>query len=1015
MSDAQAPLRDEFVDSLLSDFLDESAQLLDRLNENLLHLDEWVRSLEDPTAVTCDADLMNEMFRAAHSLKGLSAMLGLGEINDLTHKVENVFDAARNGDLCLTCDAVELLFQAYDCLVGLIECLKEPGHETVEYEPVVVAMRDLLQNAGADRHQTSQADAERALETELQAVAAGMADSDFGMHEAATPTQAPSTPEPPIDHFHGVQDESEVPAKYLSIFIDETEMALDHLTETLLNVEAAGGAATKETLLIISHRIKGSAAAVGLNRAAKLAHCMEDLLQQLRDTGAPLTREMTDTLLQSTDALRLYVEGIKSGNPRSDRFNALVHELVAARQSVGRPPVAAPSPGDTAKVTEPSTAVPATPALENDESNRAVQADQQQTSPQGDWQSELKSQMPEGTGGFVGRAHFEPNLPLVGLKASLVCEKLARLGELTLCDPPQQGIEELDGLEMMQFGLVADCDAATVEQALMIAGVARVELARCGEPSLQSPRRTPQSAPSPSAAAPTPQSTGTDTPAARDATARSTPPAAARTPDGAANRTADANRPAETLRVDIERLDQLMNLAGQLVINKARFAQIGEGLKSLSSTNRTSHVLGNLSGLLNRITETFDGSGDSRLLQAELENIARQARRAQADLELLRGEVDRTVQARVHINGLFEAVHQLDRIADGIQKSVMDTRMVPIGPLFGRFRRVVRDLTRSNGKDIQLVIRGEKTELDKRMIDELGDPLIHMVRNSADHGIELPHVREAAGKPARGTITLDAFHRGNNIIIEIVDDGKGIDADKILAKALEKNLVSPADAEKLTPHQIYQLIWEPGFSTAEQITEVSGRGMGMDIVRSKIEDINGTVELDSTPGQGTRFTIKLPLTLAILPSLMAEIDGDVFALPIESVIEIVRVDAADLCTLHGMQSARVRGRVISVVHLDEVLDWNGNLARTFDADAQDGATLVVIGDESREIGLAVDRLLGEEDVVIKSMAENYRNVTGIAGASILGDGRVSLILDIAALIELSSRHAAVDAACEEHL
>ena len=185
------------------------------------------------------------------------------------------------------------------------------------------------------------------------------------------------------------------------------------------------------------------------------------------------------------------------------------------------------------------------------------------------------------------------------------------------------------------------------------------------------------------------------------------------------------------------------------------------------------------------------------------------------------------------------------------------------------------------------MINGEKTELDKRMIDELGDPLIHMVRNSADHGIESPEVRDAAGKPAQGTVTLDAFHRGNSIVIQVPDDGKGLDADRILAKAIEKGLVTEADAERMTPQQIYQLIWEPGLSTAEKVTEVSGRGMGMDIVKSKIEELNGTVELDSEPGQGTTFTIKLPLTLAILPSLMVEIDGDVFAMPVESVVEIV--------------------------------------------------------------------------------------------------------------------------------
>ena len=379
------------------------------------------------------------------------------------------------------------------------------------------------------------------------------------------------------------------------------------------------------------------------------------------------------------------------------------------------------------------------------------------------------------------------------------------------------------------------------------------------------------------------------------------------------------------------------------------------------------------------------------------------ARRIHNELESVRRDVQSVVQARGSVNNLLEAIHQLDRIADGIQQNIMDTRMVPIGPLFTRFRRVIRDITRTNGKQIELVICGEKTELDKRMIDELGDPLIHMVRNSADHGIESPEVREAAGKPRCGTVKLDAFHRGNSIVIQVIDDGKGLDADRIRRKAVEKGLITEADADKMTRQQIFQLIWEPGLSTAEKVTEVSGRGMGMDIVKSKIEDLHGTVELDSQIGQGTTITIKLPLTLAILPSLMVDISGDAFAMPLEAVVEIVQVGPRDVQTVHGKWTARVRGRVVSLLRLAELFQWHAPGAAA--ESLQEGATLVIIGQEGRELGLVVDRVLGEEDVVIKSMAENYRNVQGIAGASILGDGRVSLILDIGALIEMAAKAA----------
>ena len=250
--------------------------------------------------------------------------------------------------------------------------------------------------------------------------------------------------------------------------------------------------------------------------------------------------------------------------------------------------------------------------------------------------------------------------------------------------------------------------------------------------------------------------------------------------------------------------------------------------------------------------------------------------------------------------------------------------------------------------------------------------MIHLIRNAADHGIESPALRTAAGKPPQGTIGLDAFHRGSNIIIRVSDDGKGLDADRIRAKAVEKGLVSPADAESMTRQQIYQLIWLPGLSTADKITDVSGRGVGMDIVRSKISELSGTIEVESESGRGTTFTIKLPLTLAILPSLMVEIDGDAFAVPLESVVEIVHVRRRDMATVHGHWTVPIRDRVVAILTLGAIFDWDRRGNSTGPGE-HDSVTLVIIGEGRRQLGLAVDRVLGEEDVVIKSIAENYRN------------------------------------------
>lgn len=998
MSDSDAATRDEFFDSLLGDFLDESGQLLDRLNENLLQLDEWVRSLDDDHHERCDDALMNEMFRSAHSLKGLSAMLGLTEINGLTHKVENVFDAARKDQLIVSGEVVELMFQAVDRLGGLVEGLKNSDADPVECESVIEGISQVLRAAGVERKQSTQADAERALGGSPAEAAPAPAASPEASPAPSPPAEPSCTNEPPVakapaapapgvpDPFAGVKDEAEISSKYLSIFVDEAVLSLDGLTETLLTMEREQTREAIGNLLMISHRIKGSAASVGLNRAAKLAHLMEDLLQEKVNSSSQLTPEMTDALLKCTDALRQYVENLRTGDGQAVQFGEYAKTLLAARDAVPAAGESRATKSETAAVAKAEPVGRGAPTGLCEELHR-----------------EVARVSPSTAGVLVGEVRFQGGLALVGLKARLVYEKLANLGEVHYFQPPVEQLDDLEEVEVVTFGVSTTKTLDAVRTNLRVAGVEQVTVEWLTvQASSVASKATPSEVVATTEATIAPAVVARRESSASESSERSTAAAANKA------RTADSGKPNETLRVDIERLDQLMNLAGQLVINKAHFSQIGDSLKSVLNTKQSLGLLDRAYGALDSIVSHGGAREGQGAVQTQLDNLRTQARRIQADLDAVRREVQSLAHVRGSINELFEAIHQLDRVTDGIHQAVMDTRMVPIGPLFTRFKRVVRDITRSNGKEVQLIIRGEKTELDKRMIDELGDPLIHMVRNSADHGIETPEVRAKAGKSREGTIILDAFHRGNSIIIQVSDDGKGLDPDRILNKALERGLVTPADAEKMTRQQIYQLIWEPGLSTAEKITEVSGRGMGMDIVKSKIADLNGTIELDSTPGQGTTITIKLPLTLAILPSLMVQIDGDVFAMPMESVAEIIRIKRQDVATIHGLWTARVREEVVSVVKLDEVFAWGrGGKRRT--AIEDDDISLVIVGHTGKQIGMAVDRVLGEEDIVIKSLAENYRNVPGVAGASILGDGRVSLILDIGALIDMASRRGATAA------
>jgi len=1000
-------MSDEFCQDMLGEFLDESEELLTSLNDNLLKLDDWVHELAEDESKRCDDELMNEMFRSAHSFKGLSAMMGLTDINGLTHKVENVFDAARNDQLNLTPEIVELVFQAADRLGQMVEALKDPNHPPIESEDVIASIATTLKAAGVDKEQGSQSDIEHTFDgtgPSAEETVDPTADEPGQNDEAvsSTETEAVTADDDP---FAGIEDDFSAPAEYIEIFIDETTSALDRLADILSDaIEPLAGAHVDE-LLVATHRVKGGAASVGMQHAAKLAHYIEDILQELRNDHKPVVPVVAESMLACIDGLRAYVDGLKNQESNSDNFGQL---LAGLRSSYAQASSDSEADGESEADGQdvPVADAPPSAAEENEWSAEARET--------------ILAAAPAGTSGIIGRVQLEAGQPLPGLKGCLIYERVSQSGETFHLDPEQSTIADLEELTSLTFGVCTEDGVDALRKAIDVSGVSRIELQEFGEARDQAEEAIGASA-NESATEPEPPATATNSdvaatnnePAATnsDVAADSAPVAPTPSPSTAeTSKTvttsksaedsaspADRNKPAETIRVDIDRLDHLMNLAGQLVINKARFAQIADSLKYLAARKQSAHSVDEIFGTLRKldaaVAEPHSGS------HLDTDTIRSHVRRMQAGLETVQRDVGQLTEARARVSDLLEAVHQLDRVSDSMQKSVMDTRMVPVGPLFNRFKRVIRDISRNNGKDIRLKVHGEKTELDKRMIDELGDPLVHMIRNSADHGIESPEEREAAGKPRQGTVNLNAYHSGNSIVVQVKDDGAGIDAEKLLAKAIEKGVVSRADAEKLSPQQIYQLIWEPGFSTAKKVTDVSGRGMGMDIVRSAIEDLNGQVDTDSVPGEGTTFTVKLPLTLAILPSLLSKVGDNVFAMPIETVVEIVSVPNDGFSTVQGKRTATVRGRVVSIVDLFETFRWQ--MSEQTSANRTE-TTLVIVRAEGRELALIVDELLGEEDIVIKSISENYRNVLGIAGASILGDGRVSLILDVPTIIELAA-------------
>jgi two-component system chemotaxis sensor kinase CheA len=438
------------------------------------------------------------------------------------------------------------------------------------------------------------------------------------------------------------------------------------------------------------------------------------------------------------------------------------------------------------------------------------------------------------------------------------------------------------------------------------------------------------------AAAPPTPAAAAAVPPAQAAAALPTPaPAAASKPPTAVAPAVAATAKNQTIRVDIERLDMLLNLVGELVINRTRISDIAATL-----------------------ARNIDEASEKRDIAGLAKDLA-------------------------------ESSALLARTTNEIQESIMKVRMVPIGNVFDRFPRMVRDLAKTRNKEVILEINGGDTDLDKTIVDEVGEPLMHLVRNCVDHGIEAPDVRAANGKPRAGVLNLNAYHEGNQVIVEIVDDGGGIPLDKVRARAIKQGLLSESD--RPSDREIMELIFAPGFSTAEVVTDVSGRGVGMEIVKKNITRLNGVFEVDSALGRGTKFTIKLPLTLAIIQALLVRVADELYSIPLDSVVESQRINAADVRTVHGGEVITLRGQVVPLIRVGEFF----GLGNPRDPDK---VMIVIVGLQGRQVGLVVDSFQGEQEIVIKPLSDVIGVIPGISGATILGNGSISLIMDVHSLV-----------------
>ena len=685
-------------------------------------------------------------------------------------------------------------------------------------------------------------------------------------------------------------------------FFEESFEALDAMEAALLKLDT--GAPDPElinTIFRVAHSIKGGSATFGFSDIASFTHSLETLLDELRANRLGVTDALSTVLLKSVDVLRDMLRAVQGKLPiDAQRVADLQFDLelaIARKDGAAAPLQTLPS--------APSS--PSVPAVQPDCTR---------------WRIGFRPYPP-----FFARG----NDPL------RMFRELATLGRLEVTtnalDLP--ALAELDP-QACQLAWALELEGNATEEAIRdvfdwATGECDLEVERLSggpAPDCQSPpaARDNHLSKVESPAAPAEQH-GTDRPA------KSTSPHAVEAPSRTDTPSITGIGDSGSIRVSVEKIDELMNTVGELVITQAMLSQLGRGLEGPAS-------------------EEF------RMGLAQLERNMRE-----------------------------------------LQESVMRVRMLPISFVFSRFPRMVRDLAHRLGKHIELKLTGESTELDKTVLEKIGDPLVHLVRNSIDHGIESPEARAAAGKPETGVVHLDACHRGGNIAVEVSDDGGGLDGDRILAKARERGLV--AATETLCDEQIHDLIFLPGFSTAEHTTDVSGRGVGMDVVRRNIKELGGKIEVRTERGRGSRFIITLPLTLAIVDGQSVSVGSETYIVPLTSIVESLQLKPENVSRLGGQGEVfAFRGYYLPVIRLHELFGIEPR-AR----ELSKGLVVVVEG-EGRRVGLFVDDLLGQQQVVIKSLDTNYGHVDGVSGATILGDGSVALILDLPGLIRLTSLRAA---------
>ena len=770
----------------------------------------------------------------------------------------------------------------------------------------------------------------------------------------------------------------------LKDFFSEAQMQVDTLEQNILVLESGG--ANKDAVDEIfraAHTLKGGSATVEMMELSHFTHIVEDVLDAIRSDQLAANEEVVDILLLGIDVIKAMLEQRMNGAVYKEdiseiegKLSALIPNRAKVKKSPAPVPKAAPAP-----VAAPVAAAPAA-APAGGLSEAEIQ--------------ELKEAVDGGLPIFRVVVTFDENSPMNTVGGIQVYAALKGIGTVLRTVPEFEQLYEDNFYPTVDYYIASPKSIDDIKKKASISDCTiGAEVCDATKPGSASSAPASAPPPKPVSAPPAPKPVSAPAPAAAadsgaaPAAAVHKPAVAPASPGGASSDDAKkaGKEAGSILRVDSKRIDDLLNLVSETVITKATFNQIsmqfGEMQNQLHGIENVYRE--KIKSLFDSLPEHLESIQDGK----SVKDIRKSINEEYGDVFSLFDSFDASLKATV---GKFRSTSQnLGRITGELQEGVMRIRMVPISQIFSRFPRLVRDLSKNLGKKINLVIEGEDTELDKSVIEDLLDPIMHSVRNSVDHGIESAEMRLAAGKPEEGRVLLKAANEGNMIVIEIADDGKGIDVEAVKSKAVEKGIISPNKV--MTDVEAFNLIFEPGFSTAKQITSISGRGVGLDVVRRSIDKLNGTVTVTSEKGKGTKFIIKLPLTLAIIQGLLVRVGPEIYSIPITSVIESLRVKPDDIRKIDNNEVFNIRSDVISLLRLNRLFGIRSD-------EPQEYYFIVIVGTAEKKMGFMVDSLIGEEDVVIKPLRDQFTNSPGIAGASILGDGSVSLIIDVSQLLEL---------------